>query len=883
MRSRVGSILFVGLAPVTLPAYVLFLAAANLLGGAFYIVIEATVARIVKRPIALSRGQMAALAVPVLLAAPVFAAGHLVLFLILWLLRSLESIGRWQVGSHRLRANLAAGVAWSVVALWTTLTCMNAALGSRLIGRPITGDTVYADWRMHRRALSELPESCQVARRELISELSRGGEYSTEFWRAVRETLEEDKSTDQWLPDPVRRRITGLAWFYIPAGIADDGEAHSVLMLGPLALLAMLLVRWPGMFGALRAPWMRWGAYVVRTGGAFFAIYQLISWSPLTDVIFIRYDPDAIPTAFRLMSPAYWIGVNFYRTAWMEWYLLNIGLWLALAAVGTLLWWTAWWLSPLLGWPRYYVTFLAARLLQRKRIAFFSIGAVTLCVAMMIIVISVMGGFVDSIRKQARGLLGDLVMEAGANGFPHYQGFVDKMKQLKDPRTKKAAVLEATPLIRSYGVLQFPETNRTEAVHVIGIRLDEYAKVTEFGKDLYYQNRFGGTTLGPVQQPEYGWDEKHVATLPGDMEEKFRAYLAGLSPEERAEHEKLYRRGPEDFFPGPGVFKGPEPKAGYVGKPYPGLILGRSVIFRRLPNGEFNRPPEYPRGTACVLTLLPMSRKGDISPEPPPKPAFRYIDDSRCGIHEIDSRNVYVEFERLQELLTMGPEMREDGSKTGARCIQILIKVAPEYVGEREKLMEVKEALRAAWEEYCADLKTDRLEYSMMRNTEIYTWEEMQADYIAAIEKEKVLVLIMFGVISLVAVFLILCIFYMIVQEKTRDIGIIKSIGGSAEGVAAVFLAYGAGIGLMGCVLGALIGTSFVDHINDIQDMLARINPAWRVWSPETYSFDKIPDLWKWSEVIWISLLAIVASILGAMFPAIRAGKTWPVETLRYE
>jgi lipoprotein-releasing system permease protein len=141
----------------------------------------------------------------------------------------------------------------------------------------------------------------------------------------------------------------------------------------------------------------------------------------------------------------------------------------------------------------------------------------------------------------------------------------------------------------------------------------------------------------------------------------------------------------------------------------------------------------------------------------------------------------------------------------------------------------------------------------------------------------------MFGVISMVAVFLILCIFYMIVQEKTRDIGIIKSLGGSAAGVSAVFLAYGAAIGLVGCILGSILGISFIDHINEIQDWLARLNPEWRVWSPETYSFDKIPSAWKWSEVIGIGILSIVSSVLGALFPAVRAGRTWPVETLRYE
>ncbi|MEK6644873.1 MAG: FtsX-like permease family protein [Planctomycetota bacterium] len=870
-------------APVTLPVYVLFLAMANLLGGAFYIVIEATAARVLKRPIALSRRQMILLALPVLVSAPLFAAAHFVLFTFLWIVRTLETIGRWQTGSGKPRANLAAGTMWLVVALWTSLTCMNAALGSRLIGRPVEGSELYVDSLRKLRSLGDLPAASQTSRKHLIAELELGKEAAFREWALLKEALEQDATTIRWLPDPVRRKLVGLPWYYLPAAISDDGEAHSVLFLGPLLLLVMMLMRWPGMFGVMRAEGLRWAAYGLRTGGAFYAIHRLITWAPLSEGYRILYDPDALPLSFRLLSPAYWLGVDYFRFAWMEWYLLNVGMWLALVGVGIFLWWTAWWLSPLLGWPRYYVTFLAARLLQRKRIAFFSIGAVTLCVAMMIIVISVMGGFVDSIRDRARGLLGDLVMESTASGFPYYQGFIDKIGKLRDARTKEPIVVQATPLIRTYGVIQFPKTRRTYSVHVVGIRLDEYAKVTEFGKDLFYQNRFGGTTLEPQGQPVFGRDEQQLAVLPAEMEATYRAYVEGLPAEERAEEVKRYQREPEDPFPGPGVFKGPEAKPGYEGKEYPGLILGRSILFRRLPTGEFDRHSDYPRGEACQLTLLPMSRTGDISPEPPPKPAFRYVDDSRSGIHEIDSVNVYVDFDRLQQLMTMGPETLESGGLSGARCNQVLIKVAPAYANNREKLLEIKRAFEAEWEDYKSGLKPDRIEESLLHNVGISTWEEMQASYIAAIEKEKVLVLIMFGVISLVAVFLILCIFYMIVQEKTRDIGIIKSIGGSAEGVAAVFLAYGAGIGLVGCMMGTLLGTSFIEHINDIQDWLARLNPAWRVWSPETYSFDKIPDMWKWSEVIGISILAIVSSIIGATFPAIRAAKTWPVETLRYE
>ncbi|MCK6486176.1 MAG: FtsX-like permease family protein [Phycisphaerae bacterium] len=123
----------------------------------------------------------------------------------------------------------------------------------------------------------------------------------------------------------------------------------------------------------------------------------------------------------------------------------------------------------------------------------------------------------------------------------------------------------------------------------------------------------------------------------------------------------------------------------------------------------------------------------------------------------------------------------------------------------------------------------------------------------------------------------------MIVVEKTRDIGIIKSLGGSAQGVAAVFLIYGAAIGVVGATLGSIIGAVFVRYINEVQDWLARLNPEWRIWSPQTYSFDRIPDTVKLDEMLWIAGLAILAAIVGAVAPALRAARTWPVEALRYE
>ena len=75
-----------------------------------------------------------------------------------------------------------------------------------------------------------------------------------------------------------------------------------------------------------------------------------------------------------------------------------------------------------------YKLFLTLRYLRRRRIAFFAIGAVALCTMMVLVVMSVMGGFLEMVKERSRGLLGDVVMDnASMQGFPYYQEFIDKM------------------------------------------------------------------------------------------------------------------------------------------------------------------------------------------------------------------------------------------------------------------------------------------------------------------------------------------------------------------------------------------------------------------------------------------------------------------------
>jgi lipoprotein-releasing system permease protein len=169
----------------------------------------------------------------------------------------------------------------------------------------------------------------------------------------------------------------------------------------------------------------------------------------------------------------------------------------------------------------------------------------------------------------------------------------------------------------------------------------------------------------------------------------------------------------------------------------------------------------------------------------------------------------------------------------------------------------------------------------------IETWEDENSLFIGAIKKEIVLVMFIFGIVSLTSVFLVLAIFWAMISEKTKDIGILRALGASRAGIAWLWLRYGLAIGVVGAVLGGLLAWLIVSKINWIHDKLIelgqRFDQNWAVFDPQVYIFTEIPTDLELTKALVIMGGGALASVLGALYPALRAARMNPVKSLRFE
>lgn len=162
------------------------------------------------------------------------------------------------------------------------------------------------------------------------------------------------------------------------------------------------------------------------------------------------------------------------------------------------------------------------------------------------------------------------------------------------------------------------------------------------------------------------------------------------------------------------------------------------------------------------------------------------------------------------------------------------------------------------------------------------TWREEKSSLINAVRVEKSLVSMILGMIVLFGGFMIFTVLTLLVVEKTRDIGVLRSMGATSGGVARIYLAIGLVLCISGTILGAAYGVGFAASVNTIQRW-AKLLVGLEVFSQRVYYLERIPVRFDSADLVSIIVPTVVVSLLASIVPAYRAARKEPVAALRCE
>jgi len=162
------------------------------------------------------------------------------------------------------------------------------------------------------------------------------------------------------------------------------------------------------------------------------------------------------------------------------------------------------------------------------------------------------------------------------------------------------------------------------------------------------------------------------------------------------------------------------------------------------------------------------------------------------------------------------------------------------------------------------------------------SWMDLNRTFLAALRHEKIIMAVILILIIVVAAFNIASTLIMVVMEKTRDIGILKSIGAPSSTIRTIFMIDGLIVGLVGTVLGVVFGYLLANSLDSVVKLVGALFGI-ELFPSTIYYFDKIPVDTSIFDTCWIAGSAIALSLLGSLYPAWQASKLNPVEALRYE
>ncbi|MHC4551456.1 MAG: ABC transporter permease [Planctomycetota bacterium] len=445
---------------------------------------------------------------------------------------------------------------------------------------------------------------------------------------------------------------------------------------------------------------------------------------------------------------------------------------------------------------------LAWRYFMKRPITLLAVVAVTLCVFIVVVVMTVMNGLLGDFEEKNHAFAGDCVIASDSLvGFGYYEEFLETLDGLPE-------VAAASPVAKGVGVAVVPLLNkeRNVGIEIYGIDPVRHSKATNFAQTLHYTN-------------------------PEDIADAFSpSYAPGL----------------------------------------PGCIPGVDVLGGRATSDGGRYHPETPLTLEFAITSFPLNTKGGFKRAGAGMvitKSFFYCDDSRSGIvRSVDSVVVYLPLEQAQILCGMDSPLK--------RISSIHIKFA-KGVSHKAAIAKISDL----WGKHVAAY-SGKPAANLLDNVRVQSWRVNRRRIISPMEKEQIMMTMSFLLLGVITVFIIFVVLYMIISHKSKDIGILKSIGLSVHEILSVFLIFSVFIGLVGALIGSVGGCIFLIKINEIEDFLyAKI--GFQMWDPQFFAIHEIPNQIEPTFIITVIAAAITACLIGGLIPSLQAARRKPTEILQ--
>ncbi|MDR2438706.1 MAG: FtsX-like permease family protein [Planctomycetaceae bacterium] len=530
-----------------------------------------------------------------------------------------------------------------------------------------------------------------------------------------------------------------------------------------------------------------------------------------------------------------------------------------------------------------YKLLLCWRYLLTRYIALASIISVTLGVATMIVVNAVMLGFTNEMQVRIHGILSDVTVESmDANrGFPDAAWHIDRIREVAGDLIEEMTPMIAIPAMLTFriGIEGEPISVPIELMGIDAVTQSRVSEITQYlqhpnnRRELSFklhENGYDTQGVGNNGRGAYrhsmryaGWEYRRNNFAEREkIRIKYEEERIRLEKQQNAARNSITGNSSKEpelpYDPFAEIPSTPVKKFDPAIEQHAGVIIGIGIsLYNRVDQVDSET------GQKRVIDSLALIPGDDVMitfptagvPLKLQSDSFTVVDLYESKMMEYDKSLVFVPIEKLQQLRGMF-----DPATGKPTVTQILIKAKPDV-----DIDVIRDKIRAVFPQELF---------------KVSTWRDKQETLLAAVFNELAMLNVLLFLIFAVAGFGILAIFYMIVIEKQKDIGILKSLGASSGGIMQIFLCYSLLLGVVGSGLGLIMGLLFVKYIKEIAGVLSYILRS-DVFSPEIYSFYEIPTIVQPTTVFWIIYGAIFIAVASGVLPAIRAARLHPVESLR--